>query len=116
MKPKTVYLWLCIAGTVLPYSQFVPFLREHGLDLQLLARQLFANRISTFFGMDVIVSSIVLWIFVRVESRRTRIKHVWAPLAATLTVGVSLGLPLFLYLREAKFGTDGQGGAPTAGF
>jgi hypothetical protein len=27
-------------------------------------------------------------------------RRLWAPVAASLAVGVSLGLPLFLYLRE----------------
>lgn len=102
MKPKYVYLGLCVIATALPYSQFVPFLREHGLDGRLIVQQLFANRISGFFGLDVLVSSVVLWIFVRVEGRRTELRHVWWPLLGLLTVGVSLGLPLFLYLREAQ--------------
>ena len=29
------YMTLCVLGIVLPYSQLVPFLREHGLDLRL---------------------------------------------------------------------------------
>jgi hypothetical protein len=100
MNPIRLYLALCVAGTVLPYSQLLPFLREHGLDLRLVVEQLFANRIGGFFGLDVIVSSMVLWAFVAVEGRRAAVKHLWAPIAASLTVGVSLGLPLFLYLRE----------------
>jgi uncharacterized protein DUF2834 len=100
MSSRTVYLLLCVAGTLLPYSQFVPFALEHGIDLQLFVRQLFANQISRFFACDVIVSSVVLWTFVVLESRRARIHHLWAPIVASLTVGVSLGLPLFLYLRE----------------
>ncbi|MEK6333787.1 MAG: DUF2834 domain-containing protein [Acidobacteriota bacterium] len=28
----------------------------------------------------------------------------WAPIVASLTVGVSLGLPLFLYFHEARLG------------
>ena len=47
MKPKNLYLGLCIIGTALPYWQFLPFLREHGLDVRLIVQQLFANRIST---------------------------------------------------------------------
>jgi Terpene cyclase DEP1 len=43
MKPKTIYLALCVAGTLLPYSQFVPFLREHGLDLRPFVEQLFSR-------------------------------------------------------------------------
>ncbi len=102
MKPTNFYLGLCIAGTVLPYSQFIPFLREHGLDLRPFFEQLFSNWVGGFFGMDVIVSSVVLWLFVFVEGRRAGVKHLWAPIAANLAVGVSLGLPLFLYMRERR--------------
>jgi hypothetical protein len=102
MRPRTLYLALCVAGIVLPYSQLVPFLREHGLDLGIFLGQLFSNRISSFFGWDVLVSSVVLWVFVFVEGRRAGVKNLWAPLAANLAVGVSLGLPLFLYLRERR--------------
>jgi hypothetical protein len=102
MKPKGWYLALCILGTLLPYSQFIPFLRQHGLDLHLFFSQLFANRISGFFGLDVMVSSLVLWVFVYVDGRRYGVRALWAPVLANLAVGVSLGLPLFLYLREAR--------------
>jgi hypothetical protein len=102
MRPRTLYLALCVAGVALPYSQLIPFLREHGLDLRLFFEQLFSNRIGGFFGWDVIVSSVVLWVFVFVEGRRAGVRHLWAPLAANLAVGVSLGLPLFLYLRERR--------------
>jgi hypothetical protein len=99
---KNIYLALAVIGTVLPYSQFIPFLRENGLDARLFVEQLFATRIGGFFGMDVIVSSVVLWVFVRAEGRRLGMRHLWAPLVAILTVGVSLGLPLFLYLRQRR--------------
>jgi Terpene cyclase DEP1 len=99
---KPVYLGLSIAGTILPYWQFLPFLHVHGLDPALFIRQLFASPVSGFFGMDVIVSSLVLWVFVLVEGRPSGVKPLWAPLAANLVVGVSLGLPLFLYLREKR--------------
>ena len=56
---------------------------------------------SGFFGIDVIVSSVVLWTLVLSEGRRLGMKNLWAPIAANVAVGVSLGLPLFLYMREA---------------
>ncbi len=102
MTLKDLYLTLCILGTVLPYSQFVPFLREHGLDARLFLDHLFANSVSGFFGMDVLVSSVVLWVLVFSEGRRAGVKHLWAPIVANVTVGVSLGLPLFLYMRERQ--------------
>jgi hypothetical protein len=102
MKPKTLYLALCLAGLLLPYSQFVPWMLQHGLNLALFARELFANRIGAFFGMDVIVSAVTLLAFTRIESARLGIRKRWLVLIAVLTVGVSLGLPLFLYLRESE--------------
>jgi len=99
VPPKRLYLALCVAGTILPYAQLLPFVRAHGLDLPLFVAQLFANPVSGFFGLDVIVSSVVLWVLVLGEGRRTGGRHLWAPLVANLLVGVSLGLPLYLYLR-----------------
>ena len=100
MKLRHFYLLLCVVGTALPYSQFIPWLTINGLDLLLFFRELFSTRISGFFGMDVIVSAAVLFTFVFVESRRLGLRHLWAPIVATLLVGVSLGFPLFLYMRQ----------------
>lgn len=102
MKPKTLYLVLCIVGLLLPYAEFIPWALQHGLNLPLFVRELFANRIGAFFGMDVLVSAVVLVAFTRVEGRRVGIRHRWLVILAVLTVGVSLGLPLFLYLREQR--------------
>jgi len=97
---KNIYLFLCIAGAAIPYSQFIPWVMENGLQLGLLARQLFVNRISAFFGLDVLVSSVVLLVFMRLEGRTLRVRSRWAPIIGLCAVGVSLALPLFLYLRE----------------
>jgi hypothetical protein len=102
MRAKTLYLALCIPGTLLPYSQLLPFVRDHGLDVGLFIDQLFATRIGAFFGLDVIVSSVVLWVLVLTEGRRLTMRHLWAPIVANLAVGVSLGLPLFLWMRERR--------------
>lgn len=102
MRLRHVYLLLCVAGIVLPYWFLVPWVREHGLDLTLLCQELFATPIGAFFGLDVFVSAIVLFLFVFAEGRRVAIPNLWMPVLATLLVGVSLGLPLFLYLRQRK--------------
>ena len=99
---RTVYLSLCILGVALPYYQFLPFLREHGLNLSLFLEQLFANRVSGFFAMDVIVSSVALWLFVYAEGSRLKMRHRWIYVVCNLLVGVSLALPLFLLMRESR--------------
>lgn len=100
MNMKKVYLLLSAIGLGLPLGQFVPGLQQNGLDLRLYFQQLFANHISGFFALDVMVSGVVLIVFVLVEIRRAGVKHGWAAIAGTLAAGVSFGLPLFLYLRE----------------
>jgi len=97
---KNIYLTLCVLGAAIPYSQFVPWVMENGLNSGLLVRQLFANRIGGFFGLDVLVSSVVLLVFMRVEGKVARVRFRWMPIAGLCAVGVSLALPLFLYLRE----------------
>lgn len=101
MNRKTIYLLFCALGIALPYSQFVPWVLQNGLRMGLFVQELFANRIGGFFGMDVLVSVFVLIFFIRREGRRLDVRHLWLPIAGTLAVGVSLGLPLFLYLRES---------------
>jgi hypothetical protein len=111
MSPRWAYLLLCLLGTLLPYSQFVPWLLAHGFDLSVFFRDLFANGIGGFFGMDVFVSTAVLWTFVASEGRRLGVRHLWAPVVASLAVGVSLGLPLFLYLRQGQLERVAEPGA-----
>ena len=97
---KTLYLIAAVLGAVLPLSQLIPFLQTHGLDLKLFFAFLFANNVSGFFGMDVIVSSVVLWLFVFSEGHRLRMRRLWLYVVCSLAVGVSLGLPLFLFFRQ----------------
>jgi Terpene cyclase DEP1 len=103
MKLRHLYLLFCVLGLVLPYSQLIPWIAEHhALDMSIFFRDLFANRISAFFGLDVIVSAIVLIVFIGGEGKRLGMRLLWVPTIGTLLVGVSFGLPLFLYLRQLQ--------------
>ncbi len=94
------YLALALIGTLLPLSELLPWLAGHGADPAGFVAELFSTRIGAFFGWDVIVSAFALILFVIVQGRRDRVAHRWLPIAATLVIGVSCGLPLFLALRE----------------
>ncbi|MEY2572666.1 MAG: hypothetical protein QOJ87_879 [Verrucomicrobiota bacterium] len=102
MRARHLYLALCVLGTVLPYWKLLPWVIDHGLNLSLLFQELFATRIGAFFGLDVVVSAVVLFVFIAVEGRLIALSLLWLPVIATCLVGVSLGLPLFLYLRQRK--------------
>ena len=100
MRRRHVYLGLCVLGVVLPYSQFIPWLWQHGLDMDVFIHELFTTRIGAFFAFDVVVSALALFVFIFGERTTACVQHVWLPVVATLVVGVSLGLPLFLYMRQ----------------
>jgi hypothetical protein len=103
MKLRYLYLVLALIGLILPYSQFLPWIMEHqAMNIPLFIHDMFANQISAFFAVDVIVSAIVLIVFILDEGQRLGMGTLWLPVIVTLLVGVSLGLPLFLYLRQIQ--------------
>jgi Protein of unknown function DUF2834 len=103
MKLRHLYLLFAVLGLVLPYSQFIPWLVEqHGLNMSIFLRDLFANRISAFFAIDVVVSAVALISFIQTEGKRLAMRLLWLPILGTLFVGVSLGFPLFLYQRQLQ--------------
>jgi hypothetical protein len=102
VKPKTFYLLFCLIGAMIPYWQFIRWLAENGPDSSLFVHQLFANRVSSFFALDVLISATVLLCFVSVEGKRVGLKRCWLVSLSVVLVGVSLGLPFFLYLRERQ--------------
>ncbi|RXR07256.1 DUF2834 domain-containing protein [Pseudoxanthomonas composti] len=97
---RQLYLLLFFVGSLIPLLWFWPWLALHGLDVQGLIRELFATRVAGFFGLDVLCSALALLAFVVSENRRQRIAGSSLALLATCCIGVSAGLPLFLYLRQ----------------
>lgn len=104
MKP--LYLILAMTGFVLPYYFFISFLTANGLNLSLLAQQLFGTPISTFFAVDLLITAVVFWVFLYQEARRLQMRRWWVYIIATLFVGPSFALPLFLYFRETRLATQ----------
>lgn len=97
---RQLYLLLFVVGSIVPLWWFWPWLALHGLDIAGLLRELFSTRVGGFFGLDVLCSALALVVFVGVENRRQRIAGSSWALLATVCIGVSAGLPLFLYLRQ----------------
>lgn len=95
-----IYILLCVLGTLLPLFELVPWIIDNGFDYFLFVQELFSTRIGGFFGMDVIVSAVVLFVFIFSEGNRLNMNKLWVPVVATFSIGVSLGLPLFLLMRQ----------------
>lgn len=97
---KNIYLSLMIIGLFLPLSQFYLWLNEFGFDISLIINTIIEDKLSLFAWLDVIISAIVLIIFIIYEGKKLSMCNIWFPIVGTLSIGVSFGLPLFLFLRE----------------
>lgn len=102
MSRKNIFLIFTIIGFVAPYYFFLQISPANGFDLPLLIQPMFANNFMKGVGMDLTVSVIVFWVFMFSEANRIQMKNSWVYLLATMLVGLSFALPLFLYFRERK--------------
>ena len=99
MSRSTVLLGLTVLGAVVPYVFFIQFFAAEGLGGDFVG-SLFVNGAASGFAADVLISSLVFWIFLFAEARRVGIRHAWAFVVLNLAVGLSCALPLFLWKRE----------------
>jgi len=99
MQLKHLYLILAILGTIIPLWPFTEFLIEYGFNLDLMFRLMWVNEIASFFTWDVVISSFVVIVFIISESMKLKIKNFWIYILFNRIIGVSLGLPAFLYAR-----------------
>ena len=104
---KNIFLVLAILGFITPYYFFLQVPPESVSNIAGLVQPLFANNFMKGVGMDLTVSVIAFWVFVFAEANRLQMKNAWLYLAATLMVGLSFALPLFLYFRERKLEANG---------
>jgi len=102
VKLRHFYLAVATLGLLLPNAAFFGWVAAHGLDGSRFLRDLFANGVSAFFGLDVVVSALAVTGFIAVEARRLGLRRPWVPITAVCIVGVSFGLPLFLYQRQRR--------------
>ena len=90
---------MTIVGTLAPVIVGAPYLLEHGYNPAQLMPSIFSTPISAMVGINVIIGCITLAILMHTEGRELGIKT-WLPIVAITIVGISSGLPLYLYLRE----------------
>jgi hypothetical protein len=97
---KTIYALLTFIGIALPFSQFVPWLAEHGLNVGLFFQQITDNPLAVFAWLDVVVTVIVIVVMVMNDGKSLHMKKLWIPVLASFIGGASVGLPLFLYMKQ----------------
>lgn len=96
---RLAYLGLAIWGAVHPMLYFYQWFQDNGFDLMGLVAAWTSNDAVTGLSLDLVIAGIALivWILAEVAVRRN-----WSALIAipaTCLIGVSCGLPLYLFLR-----------------
>jgi hypothetical protein len=99
MNRKNIYLLMAIVGTLAPPIAGATYLLEHGYNPAHLMPAIFSSPVSAMVGINVIIGCITLAILMHTEGRELGVKT-WLPIVAITFIGISSGLPLYLYLRE----------------
>lgn len=97
---KKFYLACAVIGAVVPWFFFATFLAGEGFDITLFVQSLFANGAAGGFVADVLISIVVFLVWSFADSRRLGVQRWWVVLPAAFLVGLSLALPLYLYMRH----------------
>lgn len=97
-----LYAALAVIGTVLTYAIFIPFLVEHGLNLGEFVRQATASPIALLLTVDILLSSVVFWIFMWADARRHDLRGWPLFIIPNLCIGLFCALALYLLWREVR--------------
>jgi len=99
---RWVFAALALWGAVHPMYYFLAWFGENGFDLGGMVDAWHANAASSGLVWDLTIAAVALTVWVLFEVVRHR--H-WAGLLAipaTFCIGVSCGLPLYLFLRMSR--------------
>lgn len=97
---KQFYLVACVVGTIIPWTFFGHWFITFGVDLPAFISDWFVNSSAGGAVADLIITGTVFLLWSFFEGRQLGVKGwIWV-IPATFLVGVSLGLPLYLYMRE----------------
>jgi len=95
-----IYLALAIWGTIHPMYHFISWFNENGFDILAMVDAWHVNAATSGLVWDLTVAAVTLTVFIiaEVAVRRNWIGLIAIP--ATFCIGVSCGLPLYLFLRS----------------
>ncbi|MSU88175.1 DUF2834 domain-containing protein [Rhodobacteraceae bacterium 2CG4] len=97
---RITYLALTLIGTALPTYYFVGWLAVNGWSPAAMLAAWHANAATSGLVWDLTIAAVALTVFVIAEATVRRDWLSLAAIPATFLVGVSCGLPLYLFLRS----------------
>lgn len=103
MSPlRLLYLALAVWGAIHPMYWFVTWFNANGWSLAAMVEAWHANAATSGLVWDLTIAAVALTVFIIAETwvRRNWIALIAIP--ATFGIGVSCGLPLYLFLRTRQ--------------
>ena len=96
---RMVWLGLAVWGAIHPMYWFLTYMSETGTGLSGLIDAWYVNGSTTGLTWDLTIAAIAVtvWVLAETVTRRAWLGLIAIP--ATFCIGVSCGLPLYLFLR-----------------
>ncbi len=97
----TRFLWLALAiwGTIHPMYYFIGWFMANEWSILAMVDAWHANDATSGLVWDLTVAAVTLTVWIVIETIRTRNWVGLLAIPATYCIGVSCGLPLYLFLR-----------------
>ncbi len=97
---RHVYLALAVWGAIHPMFWFVTWFQANGWDLGGMIDAWHVNAATTGLVWDLTIAAVALTVWILAEVWRRRDWRSLVAIPATFCIGVSCGLPLYLWLRK----------------
>lgn len=97
---RTVFLLLAVWGAIHPMYYFIQWFQAEGWNIMAMVDAWHVNAATSGLVWDLTIAAITLTIWILVEANRTKNWRSLIAIPAIFFIGVSCGLPLYLFLRD----------------
>ena len=97
---RLAYLALAAWGAVHPMYWFLTYMRESGGGLSGLIDAWYVNASTTGLTWDLTIAAVALTVWVLTETVTRRRWRGLLAIPATFCIGLSCGMPVYLFLRD----------------
>ena len=99
---RMIFLALAVWGAIHPMYYFIQWFNENTWDIMAMVDAWHVNPATSGLTWDLTIAAVTLTVWVIVEVARSRDWLRLLAIPATFCIGVSCGLPLYLYLRDRR--------------
>lgn len=99
---RWLFAALAVWGAIHPMYYFVQWFQANGYDIMAMVDAWHANAASSGLVWDLTIAAIALTVWVINETLQTRQFIRLIAIPATFCIGVSCGLPLYIFIRMSK--------------